>query len=95
MLELDEFEGKRYEMIRASEVGLDGMVLELWEALPGDTQFASGDQLIRAVYLDSTGEMTITMYREEISDSLLAWFRRHAWRAPPPKDKDTGSAPSG
>ena len=83
---LDKFEGKRYELLRVSAPDLDGMALELWEAVPGNVTTGSGDMLIRAEYVDATGEMTVTTYQKGLTDSLVAWFTGHAWDALPPVD---------
>ena len=73
--------GREYSLIRGSDIERNGMYLELYDAPE-----PNGNPIAEWFYSDTDGSLSFTPYRDEISDSALAWFRKEAARLLPPTD---------
>jgi hypothetical protein len=71
--------GRSYELIRASDVGRDGLGLELWDVTGG-----ANEQVLEAFYFDTDGSTTLSAYREDLPLDLVEWFTRKARELLPP-----------
>lgn len=67
-----DFDGRHYELIRASDVVRDGMWLELWDCAAG-----CDDYVLAAFYCDHTERMTFSAQCQEPLD-LVDWFIQKA-----------------
>jgi hypothetical protein len=73
------FGDRNYELIRASDVGRDGLGLELWNVTGG-----ARDQVFEAFYFDADRSTTFTAYREDLPLDLVEWFAGKARELLPP-----------
>ncbi len=77
-----QFRGREYELIRASDVGRDGMWMEC-NALDDP-----GVQPVVAVfYSDTDGTMTFSAYRADLPLDLIEWVIAAAREGLPPIEK--------
>lgn len=68
-----EHQGKRYKLVRGSDVQRDGMYLELWDAKK------EGEQLFEAFYSDETGEMMFASFAKgDVPLEVIEEFVRQA-----------------
>jgi hypothetical protein len=74
-----EFDGRHYELIRASDVVHDGMWLELWDRAAG-----FNDYVLAAFYADETGRMTFSAQCQDLPLDLVDWFIQKAREVLPP-----------
>ena len=73
-----EFNGRQYEIARASDVINDGMCLEL-----NDVTTGARELVLDVYHSDATGEMAVSAHREDLPLELVEWFLAEARRRLP------------
>ena len=82
------FENRSYELVRASDVGRDGIGLELWDVTNGDRD----GPILEVFYFDGSSRMTLSAYSEDLPLPMVEWFISKAHELLPPLTEDSGGA---
>jgi hypothetical protein len=64
-----EFDGRKFEMLIASDLERDGMWLEAWEG---------SDQVAAVFYSDVSGKFTFSAFNEDLPLDLLEYMSRRS-----------------
>jgi hypothetical protein len=72
-----EFAGRRYALVRGSDVDRDGMYLEA-------TDVADSEVALEIFYSDTTHEMSLTATKKGLPLALVEWMIGEAKRQLPP-----------
>jgi hypothetical protein len=65
-----EFSGRKFGMLRASDVDRDGMALEAYEVIPGGTLRT----VLEAFWRDSDNRLTFSAYEPDLPFELVEMF---------------------
>ena len=69
-MDLYDFDGRRFELLVASDVIRDGMALEAWELLPKGRHI----MVLEAFWRDSDARLTFTAFQHDLPFALIETF---------------------
>ncbi len=80
-----KIDGCEYSLLMGSDVGRDGVFLELYE---GSDPYV-GPVLAESFYSDVDGSISTTQYAEQVPAGAIMWLKEQAERRLPPDHRAT------